>query len=87
MKKLVLICVLLSTVLSANAQKRGFVCTGNHVNVRTGPGKNYPVVGTDFNAKDKVQLMKGTVVTDEGKRKNGFCLSNMPSVLYHWALE
>ena len=74
MKKILLTGVLLLAALSVKAQERGFVCTGNHVNVRTGPGKNYPVVGTDVNPKDKVQLMKGTVVTDEGKRKNGFCL-------------
>ncbi len=74
MKKIVLICMLLSAVLSVNAQQRGFVCTGNHVNVRTGPGKNYLVVGAEINPKYKLQLMKGTVVTDEGKRRNGFCL-------------
>ena len=74
MKRLITMLLFMLAVTAVNAQQRGFVCTGNHVNVRTGPGKNYPVVGTDFNAKDKVQLMKGTVVTDEGKRKNGFCL-------------
>ena len=89
MKKLVLICFLMLAALGVNAQKKGdsMVCTGNNVNVRTGPGLNYRVL-TEYG--QKVQLMKGNGVGDgymecehetgncvlvyEGKTQNGFML-------------
>ena len=90
MKKLVLICTLVLTVLGVNAQRKGdfLACTGNNVNVRTGPGLNYRVQ-THYD-NQKVQLMKGAGVGDgymncehetgncvlvyEGKKQNGFML-------------
>lgn len=89
MKKFVLICFLMLAALGVNAQKKGdsMVCTGNNVNVRTGPGLNYRVQ-TEYD--QKVQLMKGYGVGDgymecehetgncvlvyEGKTQNGFML-------------
>ena len=72
MKRIVTICMLLLMVVAANAQEKGFVCTGNNVNVRKGPGLKYPVYDVEFGRKR--QLMKGDVVSDCGKRKNGFLL-------------
>ncbi len=74
MKKILLICMMLMTVITVNAQEKGFVCTGNNVNVRTGPSKNYPVYDGGVGTNGKRQLFKGDVVRDCGKRKNGFCL-------------
>lgn len=42
MKKMLLICLMLMTVLAVSAQERGYVCTGNNVNIRKGPGMNIP---------------------------------------------
>ena len=77
MKKIVWMCVLWFTAISINAQKaqqRGYVCTGNNVNVRTGPGKSYPIYDGGYGPGGKRQLFKGDVVLDCGKKKNGFCL-------------
>lgn len=74
MKKILLICMMLMTVITVKAQEKGFVCTGNNVNVRTGPGKNYPVYDVGKGTNGKRQLFKGDVVRDCGQRKNGFCL-------------
>ncbi len=68
MKKITILFLLFFAVMTANAQHDGFVCTGNHVNVRTGPGKEYPVWD-----EGKRQLSKGDVVTDMKETKNGFC--------------
>ncbi|MBR5084165.1 MAG: SH3 domain-containing protein [Prevotella sp.] len=72
MKRISIILMLLFTVLTVNAQGKGFVCTGNNVNVRTGPGKNYAVY--DSNTDHKRQLSKGDVVEYRGIKKNGFIL-------------
>lgn len=76
MKRISIVLMLLFTALIVSAQQKGYVCTGNYVNVRTGPGKNYPVY--DNNTSHKRQLSKGDVVTDCGKKKNGFCLIQGP---------
>lgn len=76
MKKLSLVLMLLLAAITVNAQQKGYVCTGNHVNVRTGPGKKYAVY--DSNTDHKRQLSKGDVVADCGKKKNGFCLIQGP---------
>lgn len=70
MKKITLFLLLLFTAMTVNAQRRGFVCTGDNVNVRTGPGKNYPNVGAQYGYK--IHLNKGDVVDNQGKSKNGF---------------
>ena len=76
MKRISIVLMLLFTMMTVNAQQNGYVCTGNYVNVRTGPGKSYAVY--DSNTVHKRQLSKGDVVMDCGKRKNGFCLIQGP---------
>ena len=76
MKRFISICMLLLLAVGAYAQDKGYVCTGNNVNVRKGPGLNYPVYDVEFGHKR--QLMKGDVVTNCGKKKNGFCLIDGP---------
>lgn len=79
MRKLVLLCLLMLGMTTATAQKqRGFVSTGNNVNVRKGPGKNYPVI---FWEGQKLQLEKNEVVYDKGKRRNGFCYVTVNKVI------
>lgn len=73
MKRIVYITLLAFAVTGLKAQDAGYVCTGNHVNVRTGPGKNYPVYD-DNGEGPKRQLSKGDVVANLGEKKNGFCL-------------
>ena len=57
-------CIMALMSLSVSAQKNGdyLACTGNNVNMRTGPGKNYRVQTHYMN--QKVQLMKGDGVGD-----------------------
>ena len=57
MKRLILLCLMSFIMTGIQAQKRGtyMACIGDHVNVRTGPGKNYPVMGGEY----KYQLNKG----------------------------
>ena len=77
MKRISIVLVMLFTVMTVNAQHNGFVCTGNNVNVRTGPGKSYSVYD-DYGNGTKRQLFKGDVVSNCGKKKNGFCLIQGP---------
>lgn len=76
MKRISIVLMLLFAVMTASAQHDGYVCTGDYVNVRTGPGKNYAVY--DINTGHKRQLSKGDVVSNCGKRQNGFCLIQGP---------
>ena len=76
MKRISILLMSLFVMVTVNAQHNGFVCTGNNVNVRTGPGKNYAVY--DVNIGRKRQLSKGDVVEYRGKKKNGFCLIQGP---------
>ncbi len=74
MKRITILLVLLLSVAAANAQQKGFVCTGSYVNVRKGPGKNYGFVCEYKNdPKTKVQMQKGSVAVSLGKKRNGFC--------------
>ncbi|MBQ9164221.1 MAG: hypothetical protein IJ163_05540 [Bacteroidaceae bacterium] len=74
MKRLITMLLFMLAVTAVNAQQRGFVCTGNNVNVRKGPGKNYGFVcELDNDIKTKVQMFKGSVAVNLGKRRNGFC--------------
>lgn len=73
MKRTMFISFMLMSFGFVNAQNVGdaFVCTGDHVNVRTGPGTNYPVCtlslavfaesdGSEYNGETiKHQLDKG----------------------------
>ena len=71
MKRIFLISMMLFAVLSASAQNmRGFISTGDNVNVRKGPGTRYGIVQGDGG---NIQLFKGEVVAYKGKKKNGFC--------------
>ena len=76
MKKLPFLLIALFAVMTANAQQKGYVCTGNHVNIRTGAGTNHPVM--DEKLGRKRQLSKGDVVLYHGQKKNGFCLVTGP---------
>ncbi len=70
MKKNLMIFMLLLTVATVEAQTY-YRCTGDNVNVRKGPGKNYAVI-TNEGFLTKCQLFKGDVVKYAGKAKNGF---------------
>ncbi|MBR6490624.1 MAG: SH3 domain-containing protein [Muribaculaceae bacterium] len=72
MKKLAFLLIALLAVMTANAQEKGYVCTGNNVNIRTGAGVKYPVM--DDGNGHKRQMSKGDVVLYRGQKKNGFCL-------------
>ena len=50
MKRILLLLVMMLSFAGANAQKQGFISTGQNVNVRTGPGKQYPLAKEDFSA-------------------------------------
>ena len=76
MNKLSFFLIALLAVMTANAQQKGYVCTGNNVNIRTGAGVKFPVMDQDTDHKR--QLSKGDVVLDRGQTKNGFCLVNGP---------
>ncbi len=56
----IMIITMMLFALNVSAQKKydALACTGNNVNVRTGPGLNYQVQTQYCN--EKVQLMKGT---------------------------
>jgi len=85
MKRLLLICMMMLSVIAIHAQRarQGFLSTGQNVNVRTGPGKNYPVAREDF-SDEKCQLDKGQLVTYLGKRQNGFCYVEVSSMIYEY---
>ena len=71
MKRILMTLLVVVIAMSANAQK-GFVCTGNNVNLRKGPGNNYKVVVSDYTG-ERFILVKGAVLKDLGQKKNGFC--------------
>ena len=66
---LILACVLTGAVCQAQSV---YECTGDNVNVRRGPGKNYEIVYTNIARPGKVQLFKGETVTYLGEKRNGF---------------
>ena len=73
MKKMLFTCLLALMSLAGYAQ-REYICTGNNVNVRTGPGMNYPVQQAPGGncGRGKIQLFKGERYTFTGERRNGF---------------
>ena len=73
MKKMLFTCLLAIISLAGFAQKE-YICTGNNVNVRTGPGMNYPVQQAPGGncSRGKIQLFKGERYTFTGERRNGF---------------
>ena len=76
MKRLTFLFVAFLAVAAADAQDKGYVCTGNNVNIRTGAGLKYPVM--DEETGHKRQMSRGDVVRDCGRKLNGFCLINGP---------
>lgn len=59
-------------------------CTGDKVNVRSGPGKRYKVLICEYQGMNEPQqLMKGHVVKYLGKRQNGFMYVE-DAINYHW---
>ncbi len=90
MKKIVLLSLMLFITVAINAQnQRGFVSTGQNVNVRKGPGTNFPIL-TD--GQYKYRLKKNDVVFDKGQKKNGFrmvelLLAEIPEPVVGWVSE
>ena len=80
MKRILLLLVMMLSFAGANAQKQGFISTGQNVNVRTGPGKQYPLAKEDF-SEEPCQLDKGMLVRYLGKKKNGFCYVEGSSII------
>ena len=70
MKKTLLMFALFFTALVMNAQTY-YKCTGDNVNVRTGPGKNY-AVAINQGFETRCQLFKGNIVRSLGSTRNGF---------------
>lgn len=80
MKRFVFFSLLLIAVLAVNAQSRkGYVCTGDNVNVRKGPGTGHPVLMSEG---AKLQLNKGEVVAYKGKKRNGFCYVHVTKIAF-----
>jgi hypothetical protein len=70
MKRFFFALMLMCANVVANAQTY-YESTGDNVNVRSGPGKNYRVILND-GFETKCQLFKGNAVQYAGKVKNGF---------------
>jgi len=75
MKKLFILSLLALATITSNAQDM-YMVTGNNVNVRKGPGRNYGAITyPSFEGYDiKWQLSKseGAIVRYLGKKRNGF---------------
>ena len=73
MKKILLLFVLLSFSL-AGVSQTVYRSTGDHVYVRTGPGKNYGHVEFTgaYGSEGHAYLLKGALVKARGAAKNGF---------------
>jgi len=83
MKRITFLLLMVMTIMGAKAQYRKgqcLVCTGNNVNIRKGPGKNYPILSYD---RYKTQLFKRNTVRHSlwsasvqieylGKKQNNF---------------
>lgn len=77
MKRLFLISLLVFTFVAMDAQKY-YVCTGNSVYLRIGPGKSYEPVTYYSGPKEgrPIFLYKGTRMMYVGPTKNGYALVN-----------
>ena len=69
-----LLAIFLFCGLAASVEAQTYYrCTGNNVNVRKGPGKNYAVLLYEYAGfSQKQQISKGCVVKFLGQKKNGF---------------
>ncbi len=92
MKLKFLFLILLFSVVKTQAQNNDwlhsdYVSIGSHVNIRTGPGKNYNVVLTEYGEKIQLDKNEGIItyyndnpavttynsfVFSEGQKRNGF---------------
>ena len=77
MKRLFLISLLMLAFMAMDAQKY-YVCTGNSVYLRIGPGKGYEPVTYSFGPKEgrPIFLYKGTRMMYVGPTKNGYARVN-----------
>lgn len=77
MKRLFLILLLVFTFVGMDAQKY-YVCTGNSVYLRIGPGKSYEPVTYYSGPKEgrPIFLYKGTRMMYVGPTKNGYARVN-----------
>ena len=74
----------LATSLKVDAQTY-YRCTGDKVNVRKGPGKNYAVLRWEHQMSSGLQqLYKGHVVKYLGKKQNGF-MKVEDGIDWHWS--
>lgn len=71
MKRLFIFLFLVCVGMSAYSQNM-FICTGNNVNVRKGPGKNFSILREQSERQDFWQLSKNEIVRYLGKKKNGY---------------
>ena len=63
MKKLTLLLIAILTIFTVNAQQKGYVCTGNHVNIRTGAGIKYPVMDDGAGHKRQMSISQSIRVS------------------------
>ncbi|MBO4722743.1 MAG: hypothetical protein J5629_07400 [Muribaculaceae bacterium] len=77
MKRLILISLMFFAFVAMDAQKY-YVCTGNSVYLRTGPGKNYAPSTYNFGRMEgrTIFLYKGTRLMYVGPTRNGYALVN-----------
>lgn len=77
MKRLILISLMMLAFVTIDAQKY-YVCTGNSVYLRTGPGKNYAPCTYNFGRMEgrTIFLYKGTRLMYVGPTRNGYALVN-----------
>ena len=71
MKRLLMMMLLVMATMGVNAQRIVYFCSGDNVNVRKGPGKNYGVIYGESQGA-YVQLFKKQGAESDGKIKNGF---------------
>ena len=77
MKRLILISLMFFAFVTMDAQKY-YVCTGNSVYLRIGPGKSYEPVTYSFGPKEgrPIFLNKGSRMMYVGPTKNGYARVN-----------
>ena len=86
MKRITIILLAILSSITAMSQTRGYISTGQNVNVRTGPGKQYPLAKEEMSG-EKCQLDKGMLVIDKGVSKNGFRKIYISSAIYEYFCE
>lgn len=72
MKKLFLSLIVVFLAIVTTYAQQIYESTGDHVNVRVGPGTQYEVRRTNIARPGKVQLFRGDRVEYMGEKRNGF---------------